>query len=854
MNLVIAVKAQPTRTARVIAKNHIKILVTRSEEAADATLLHRDATYLNKLQGTCFKCSKLNANPPQSVCGIVDPPDNPPDNCLDYNDPCDCFNCPPPPPPRGCNCASGTGYPTPNTLGLGSGYWVGLQANTYYSTIPNGGWVVAVGCSSGSILGAFPVTGNNFGYGRGTILGNPVMIYPAGAVYGAGYLPQNSTSFPILGLTTQEGNELITDGNFGTVSNPIAYGSTSPGCPLNNPNYYCAVSDSTVYSGRLLPCLQKYPNETSDCEEFDNFQEWGKENGETLPYDAKQNYTVNMANVINFTSQTSGVMSFAGTSKSYCGTFTDFVQIPSDALSGSCGDNNYVDPPIEVYDNCTECVKGVPCQFVANLTNGTFNSTNGGLNANSPSGYFAIGPAFPPVVGDASSYSFWETFWNWDPVEYSYPVGYDENGNELTNTAFIPPISNLEAECECEEGKSRNSSFVFIEGFPCDCSSNPPPSFVSVYKNLPPGISGCGIECANRCTNPNCSCGGSDSNNLGQPADYGYIPCSLCDCEGNPTEVPDNGLGSIWWSGKIIDPNETGITIAAIVNYPSTAGSIASPNGCLNRCTQVFNNRKAICSSPCSKLFTNEQGDGTFRLNLDNFAACTGFTSPQDLLDSKCARAYFLPAQFIDCELEFEESPIVEGADPRLLSNYIRATDCGCSDDSLTSCLCEDPADPNCFLANISGPFGNPTVQCTIELGALLGCVVPRKEQKSFINCSGNEVIQEGLSFKSIENNLCKDSSGNIIQLPDDRVQNPCGCCDQSIDSSGGGQLNSNGSDVGSINCSGNSNGNCTADCCQNSNCATSNCPVDPSVIIDPSGCDSGGGTGGGNGGFGGGL
>jgi len=847
MNLVIAVKAQPTRTARVIAKNHIKILVTRSEEAADATLLHRDATYLNKLQGTCFKCSKLNANPPQSVCGIIDPPPPPPDTCLDYNDPCDCYNCPPPPPPRGCSCTGGsTGYPAPNTVGLGSGYWIGLQANNYYSVIPNGGWVVAVGCQTGSIVGAFPVTGNNFGYGRGSILGTPVMIYPAGAVYGAGYLPQNSTSFPILGLTTQEGNELITDGGFGTGPNPIAFGATTPGCPLNNPEYYCDVSDSTVYSGRLLPCLQKYPNEQSNCDEFDQFQEWGKENGETLPYDAKENYTVNMANVVNFASQTTGVMSFAGTSKSYCGTFTDFVKIASDALSGSCGDNDYVDPPIQVYDNCNECVTEVPCQFVANITNGEFNGTNGGFNANGSNGFFSIGPAFPPVVGDTDTYSFWQNFWGWDEKEYEYPLGYDENNNPLSNTAFIPPISEIEDECKCIEGQSRTSNYIFVEGFPCECSGNPPPSFIKLYKNIAPGLSGCGVGCSSRCINPKCTCGATNSSNsqtsvsnLGQPADYGYIPCALCDCDGNAITPSNSGSGSIWWIDKINDPNELALTLAPIVNYPSQNGKITPPNGCLNRCSQVFNNRKAICSSPCSRLFDDKDGDGTISINLTNFLACTGFNTPQELLDSPCGRAYYLPAHLKDCTLEFEESVINEGADPNLLSNYIRATGCGCLDQSLTSCLCSDPEDVNCFLANISGPFANAS-HCGPEVTSLLGCVIPQKEIKTYTDCSGNDINKEGLSFLRIINNKCRDSSGALIESSDERIANPCSCCDQSINPTGGGSLNDDPEfDVPSVECTGNSNGNCTADCCQGSNCASSSCPPDSSVVIDESGCNT---------------
>jgi len=674
------------------------------------------------------------------------------------------------------------------------------------------------------------------------------MIYPAGAVYGAGYLPQNSTSFPILGLTTQEGNELITDGGFGTGPNPIAFGATTPGCPLDNPEYYCDVSDSTVYSGRLLPCLQKYPNEQSNCDEFDQFQEWGKENGETLPYDAKQNYTVNMANVVNFTTQTTGVMSFAGTSKSYCGTFTDLVQIPSDALSGACGDNDYVDPPIQVYNNCNECVKEVPCQFVANITNGGFNTTNGGFNANSPSGFFAIGPAFPPVVGDTDTYSFWQNFWGWDEKEYSYPLGFDEVGNELSNTAFIPPISEIEDECKCVDGQSRSSSFVFIEGFPCNCSSNPQPSFITSYRNLSPGISGCGIGCTNRCVNPNCSCGGANPSNLGQPADYGYIPCSLCDCDGNPVDPPLTGLGSIWWSDKIVDPEETGLIVAPIVNYPSTNGAITPPNGCLNRCNRVFNNRSAICSSPCSQIFTDDDGDGVYTLNSNNFMACTGFANPQELLDSKCGRAYYLPASLIDCELEFETSPINEGANPFILSNYIRATDCGCPDGSLTSCLCEDPNDPNCFLTNISGPFANSTTRCTPELELLLGCVVPRKENKEYLDCENKTVIAEGLSFIDIINDMCYDSSGMLIEPSDERVQNPCSCCDQSINPEGGGSLNGNGADIGSVECTGNSNGNCTADCCQGSNCASSSCPPDSSVIINPTGCNQGNNNESGNG------
>ena len=38
------------------------------------------------------------------------------------------------------------------------------------------------------------------------------MIYPAGVVYGAGYVPANETTFPILALTPTEGNAIVSSG------------------------------------------------------------------------------------------------------------------------------------------------------------------------------------------------------------------------------------------------------------------------------------------------------------------------------------------------------------------------------------------------------------------------------------------------------------------------------------------------------------------------------------------------------------------------------------------------------------------------------------------------------------------
>lgn len=834
MNLVIAVKAEPKRQARVTQPQYVTLLLTTSEEAADAAILHRDGEYNSKLQGTCFSCSKLNANPPQSVCDVPDP-DNPPSGCILLDeDPCTCNDCPPPPPPRECACSGG--YPAPNTVGLGSGYWVGLQANTYYSIVPNGGWVVAVSCTSSEILGAFPVTGSNFGYGRGDIGGYSVMIYPAGSVRGAGYIPANETSFPILALTTEDGNAIISDG----FTDGIVSGSSLPNCPASNPTKFCTAANSFLYEGFPKPCLGKFPRQTSDCPDYDNFKEWPQ----GLPYNDEQNaYYINMSGVDGFTGQPTGSISFTSVSgQKYCGTIEDWIQKPNDALSGACGGAEWVDPPTSFHDNCVKCTDEnvkVPCRYLLNLTNGTFNQFNGGYNG----GFFGIGPALPPNTSDSGSTAeggsgkYWNTFWNWndDATGYFY---LDSQGNQ--QRAFIPPVGNLLDKCKCPDDSARSSSIVFVESFQCcaDDQTVTVPAALTAYKPFVPGYSGCGVACKSACPHLKCSCYGSSSegsaNNLGRPSDYGYIPCNLC---GDPPLNTGEPISGIWWT-----ENTTVGPSSIPARNQIVSGSVEAP-GPNNSCTNIFGSLGSP-TCQCANLYDRDDTDPlnpVYILNPDSLELCVGFRDPDEFIQDPCMRSEYLPASLKDCNLTYSTNPISTLPPPfanwtydNSFANHILVNgNCGpCSDgQSLLECLCPDPSDLSCFLRNIGGPFALPYEldgePCGDPfLASLVGCSVPRQETGLYTNCAGESVEAEGLKFKKIERSKCSAPEGmsqeTFLQLTTD----PCGCCDRSIDPNGGGE------GIPSIDCaSSNPSGPCQADCCQGSGCARGECELDPSII-----------------------
>jgi hypothetical protein len=873
MDFLIAIKAESKRSARVTSKNKVTLLLTDAAEAADTTVLHRDATYNNKLQGTCFSCSKLNANPPNSVCGIVDPAP-PPTDCFDVSsDPCVCAVCPPPVGPRGCV----DGYLPANTAGYGSGYWVGLQANTYYSNIVGGGWVVAVGCDTGSIVGAFPVTGTNFGYGSGSIGGNNVMIYPAGSINAAGILPQNSTSFPLLGLTTDEGDAIIDAGSFLS----IASGSTSPGTPNNSSTaqYFCSAENSSVYTGFPKSCLQKYPRENSGCSEYDNFTEWDS----SLPYDTDTDnganpYYISFAGFNNLStpSSFSGTLSFSSSGGSFCGAF-DGEKAPGDAIGGTCGAREFPATATGHYSDCVTCtdeVVNAPCQYVNNTTNGNFDSEHGGYSAAGNSGYFAIGPANPPTVTPNGSggyvvnnTSFWENQWNWSygNQEVSIPIGNQQYENF---PAIIPPIGSLLNKCQCPNDQTQVQSVIFVESYPCNCTcSNIAPEGVGVITLSTPGYSSCGASCSSKCPNSLCSCNSISSGGLGRPQTYGYAPCRNCDCTdpNNPVDNPNlftnnNSITTIWWSG-----NTEGISLGAIDGRNKVDFQI--PDQCMNSCKDIFAIANPACVTGCTSILVYDPDTETATItnSLEN---CTGFDDIQDLLDDPCARSHYLPAYLKDCNLTFNNTPVhtynnsgytgfpITGGGPSEptnqdnfyynLVNYIEVSNCAeClqrpdNKSSLRDCLCGDLPPSDCYLANIAGPFADTVEQrCGgVSITALYGCSVPTIEEREFESCSGDcseTQLKDRLVFKTIENN-CKNSDGS--QASDDLVVDPCGCCGQSVNPSGGGNLNGNvDSGIPIVGCSSNGGNNCQADCCQGSGCVNAACPL-PNGITGPDPAD----------------
>ena len=791
MDLVIAVKSEPNRKARVTGKNRVTLLLSSSSEVTDTSIVHRDAVYNSKLQGTCFNCSKLNATPPTEICDhpVGIPPPSP--SCFNYDTPCVCATCPETPTARDCACSGG--YPAANTPGLGSGYWAGIQANTHYSNVPNGGWVVAVACGSSEVIGAFPVTGNNFGYGRGTVMGFSAMIYPAGALYGAGYQPVNETSFPILALITSDGNSLISTGSFGQ----IASGATTPGCPSTTPQYYCN-SDTTVYKGFPKACVQKFNgNNDSACSVFANYTDWAAD----LPYDTSNDhdlndpYLFNMAG-IDLQEMTNGVIKFEDSSgNQYCGTIQNMELAPSDAASGICGGNPFPDTPISISDDCISCNQKVPCEYVVNLTNGRISSINGGYSAaGGGDGFQAIGPAFPPSFDENDALQdtdYWQTFWRWTPETHEYITTQNDR-----ITTIIPPIGSLEDNCTCSENESNLSSISIIEPFPC-CSENDPvsvsggPEQAIFRRIMAPGFSGCGTYCK-PCIDSKCSCNSGGVDNLGPPMIYGYTPCLLCDCN-NAEIVFESQPSTIWWAHGI----EQHTTVAFGVD-----GTADTPDGgflgtCKNRCSNVLSNSSGFCDSPCGNLFDEDFADPKnpiITLNMDRLLECSGFESPEELLDpNNCGRSRFLPASLQDTPLFYNTTPI-NGNNPFALASYI-TTGANGGGDLLLQLLCADSESPDCYLNHLSGPFGiayddnTKGRQCYgQDISQFIVCAVPLLKQKTFTTCEDSCIEMDAISFVKIKNDKCYEPATAIIKqhtqligAADPRIADVCSCCNRSL-------------------------------------------------------------------------
>jgi len=819
MDFVVAVKTEPKRVAKETAKNRITILLSSSEEVANPDIVHRDKAYLSKLQGTCFKCSKLNANPPVDVCENCSVP-IPAPGCTDYENPCTCFTCVSTPPSRSCACSSTTGYPAVNTAGLGSGYWIGLQANNFYSNPLNGGWMVAVGCETGHIIGAFPVSNAHFGYGKGSISGTPVMVYPAGAVYGAGYHAANATSFPLLGLTTNDGNEII-DGSFTILT------SGTPGCPTSSPTLFCSAGTGTVISINPKKCLSKYG--TSECPEFTDFEE--------QPDALLSSYYMNAAGIENFDYDASGAVFLFKKSngKKYCSA-SSFTRQPSDALAGVCGGTVWQDEAIESYADCPTCAKNTPvsCQFLVNLTNGQFNNTYGGYNSASPISngtYAGIGPAYPPSITDdgagnsiVQDADFWENWWGWDETKYAPTVTFKDGSSAI---AFVPPTMDLLNNCACSNESAPTDGYTFIEKFHSCCSGS---TIIGSYggsigitpmKSFAPGL-GCTSGCKTPCINQNCSCDKPD-NGLARPGTYGYIPCYE-DCTGEPDTILRNT--SILWYYDV----ESGLGMISAKN-PIVDNSLSAP-GPDNSCSNAFRLNDPQCNSICSNVFEkNDLNQWTF--NQENFLACTGY----DDINDPCFKSKYLPQDILDCNLELAEEPY----DVRYLLSHVKCTDtdttlaemlCGCSPTD-TDCL------NNCYLKNTAGPFS--TTNCNPELGALYGaCATPYMGTDTFyLDCNQSDTVEGNkLKFTEIVNNKCFEMVGNKPRLIDSSSSNyanitdPCSCCNRSANE-----------EQGTVECSSGAliqNGTCSAEC-QGSGCS-SDTPLPPSsVIISNQNCSTGG-------------
>ena len=808
MIFTVTVKSQQKRVARVDACERVLLLLADSTEAPEKNMLHRDASYNNRMNGTCFRCES---------CAIDEIPTTP-EVPHSGGGGCGLIS-------GSYSCGCSTGYPAP-TPTLGSGFWVGLQQTSFYTNVPSGGWVVAVACGSGTIVGSFPTTGSSYGYGAGSILGVSVMIYPAGVVYGAGYVPANETTFPILALTPTEGNAIVSSG-FNITTGAIS-------CPENQPDFFCPIGDSFGYVGNIVPCLTKFGGE-SGCPLFDEF----RANADDVI--AGKRYGFNMGGTsFGGGELITGVVQFTNADgNQYCGAVNEGDRVPTDALSGLCGLLMWPDTVTEFFEEgCAECVADaaetnpIPCQYLNNLTNGAFNTDYGGYNSAGDLGFFGIGPSDPPIIAEgttAENTGFWEQFWGWDPLTGTTTLTPDGS------LGVLPPISTLITGCSC--GNTTGSSqdfYTFVEKFECCPADAKNPEQrqsakiegYTVVKTVWAGLA-CG-SCLGSLAAA-CSCparNASESGSLrGSPGIYGYVPCNLCPCEGQAASQDPNTSSGIWWYDGGMQPAE------------DPANPVDSGAGiCAQQCSDVIANTTQ-CSSPCSQLTESGLGGRGTQLNLENFENCTGL-SPQEFLDDPCSRSFFFPASLSACDLLYTP-PAVDTKKPFVFLEHVTVLEgcdtCQPGGTASFNCagLCH-PEDEGCYLNHTNGPISNASAICSgISLGELTNKIIPTTETIKVLDCDGNTVSTEKLKFVRVWNQLCEGSG-----------EDPCGCCSTSVGLAGPiGELS------GAVLCGGGCGG-----CCSGAGCfdTLGGCSV-PIIPGSKCGNTGGGGGSGGGGGAGGG-
>ena len=824
MIFTVTVKSQQKRVARVDPCKRVILLLADSTEAPEKNMKHRDASYNNRMNGTCFTCE---------ACAIDEIPTTP-EVPHSGGEGCGLIS-------GSYSCSCSNGYPAP-TPTVGSGFWVGLQQTSFYTNVPSGGWVVAVACGSGAIVGSFPTTGSSYGYGAGSILGVSVMIYPAGVVYGAGYVPANETTFPILALTPTEGNAIVSSG-FNITTGAL-------GCPANQPNFFCPIGDSYGYVGYIVPCLSKFGGE-SGCPLFDEF----RANADGV--DAEEEYGFNMGGTTFGGGQTiTGVVQFTNADgKQYCGAVNEGERVQTDALSGLCGVSMWPDTVTEFYAGCDECVAEsdpIPCQYLTNLTNGIFDTEHGGYSSAGDLGFFGIGPANPPTISEGviKETNFWEQFWGWDSVTGSTTHTRTEN-NDI---GIIPPIQSLIGNCFCANTHNLYDGYAFVEKFKCcdalDGETELRPSAEAegyvVIRTVTAGL-GCGPvgECSTvGSLAASCSCDSRTASEngvlMGSPRSYEYVPCTLCPCgsETEPGVPPEqaNIVSGIWWLGDDGDVMEP---VSDPTSAPPAVGGI-----CAQRCSNSIANR-INCRNPCSSIIlpstTGGIGAPGTQLNSANFSLCTGFTNPQDFLNDPCARSMFFPATLSSCDLTYTD-PDPDSTIPYVFVERITATDdsdeCSCaSGTELVNCpgMCH-PDNEGCFLNFTHGPLSYASNKCTgIDLSALTRLVIPTTESVIIKNCGDDDIENERLKFIVVRNDLCEGSG-----------EDPCGCCNTNIGTAG---INL----TGAVLCGGSCDPCCSGAGCFDTGANPCTISIIPGSDSKCTGGDGGGGGGGSGGGPGGG-
>jgi hypothetical protein len=846
MDLIVAIKSEPSRVVKKTAKNSITILLSPNLKVADPTLLHRDNAYLDKLEGTCFKCSKLSEIPPVEVCEPPPPPPPPPGSCLENNpnNYCACFRCPPPPGgPYCCLCAftsnfllgstdDGQNYPSANSIeSAGSGYWVGLQANNFYSDPLNGGWVVAVECGTGLIVGAFPVSTNNFGYGVGKILGYSVMIYPAAVVYGAGFRPFGRTSFPILAQNTADGDALINtdfqmsgpDMALGTPYNEINKGGLEPSSTFN---YFCNTGPAQiidplnpelgiVQTNKPQSCLQKYGD--NSCPEFNSIVSQPNPFGTEFLMDMRNAFKKNGPSIFD-----GGVFNFSTANGNYCSVVDGIEQFENygyDALFGICSDLNPIwpDPPEDYHPDCNECVTNnidVPCQYVNNLTMGSFNFTRGGYSAASEgdTSYFAIGPANPPSVSGntLSNTSFWENYWNWDPNNH-YIEFQDSSGNP--SLALLPPIAGLLDSCNCSDSEYTNYGILFIENYGDDCDGVECGKRTSVSAMT---IKKSGSACVPYCR----SCPRNDMIDrsalngpiIGKAGAYGRLKCceskNPFDVENNFTNTVNETLGStIWWvqsfgsgQSELGSPSLTSPIKILVSGPPSVPPSVLS---CLNG-IPISSSVEDKQSDPCSEIFkANQSGD--YEFNLQNFLDCTGY----DDFNSVCFKSKYLPLGLYDTQLELNPNPstnyFTDGVGYFQNGQFISIKDHIC------------PGGGSCSeLKYLNGPGYSPS---GTSIGEKAVCRFPVEKTQEVACSDGTTETRKEIEFIKA---FC-DAGTHGPEYCNQANLDPCGCCSPSGVQDGG-----NGVKIGCTTSESNQQG-CPECCTSGDGCQdNSACPGGP--------------------------